>query len=161
MKSDEYEQLVSEIADEICKSAPEYNSLLRGSGHKNRIAGLSGYSHQIDVSLQGTERIFLIECKQWKNRVGVAEVLVIAGRASDIQAGFPEASIHAVLISMRGASRGALQLAQHFGINIEIATSVSDSGLRIGRFVHHAVSDGVGISDHCEAILMRKGVVIP
>ena len=160
MRAAEYEQLVSEIAEGICQSAPDLHRLALGSGHSNRIFGASGYSHQIDVSLQETGRIFLIECKRWKDRIGVAEVLVLAGRASDIKACSPECSVAAILVSMRGASQGAQQLAQHFGIAIEIATSASEFGLRIGKFAHQGLSDGLRMTAHPELTVLRKGVVI-
>jgi hypothetical protein len=160
VKPAEYEQLVAEIADGICQSASELQDLVIGSGHTNQIVGASGYPHQIDVSLQERGRLFIIECKRWKSRIGVAEVLVLAARASDIQSRFQEGSVTAVLVSMRGASAGAEQLARHFGVAVEIATSASEFGLRIGRFVHQAVADGLQMSDHCETSVMRKGVVI-
>lgn len=156
----EYEQLVSEIAKGICMSVPELHGLVPGSGRKNRILGASGYLHQIDVSLREMGHIFLIECKRWKKTIGVAEVLVLAGRASDIQACSPECLVTAIMVSVSGASRGAQKLARHFAIESEIATSPSEFGLRIGRFVHQAMSDGLRMTDHSEAAVIRKGFVL-
>ena len=156
MKAAEYEQLVSEIAEGICQSAPELHGLVPGSGHKNRISGASGYRHQIDVSLKESARMFLIECKRWKKRIGVAEVLVLAGRASDIQACSTGCSVKAIMVSMCGASEGAWQLAKHFGIDIETAQSASEFGLRIGKYIHQAVSDGLRMGDHCEISVINK-----
>jgi hypothetical protein len=160
MKAAEYEYLISEIAKGICQSAPDLQGLTLGTGHKNHILGASGYAHQIDVSLQETGRTFLIECKRWKDRIGVAEVLVLAGRASDIKACHPGCSVTAILVSIYGASRGAQQLARHFGINIEIATSAFEYGLRIGGVVHHAILEEPGLFDHTEATVTRQGVII-
>lgn len=160
MKPAEYEQLVADIANGIFTTAPELQGLVLGLGRSNQLLGASGYRHQIDVSLQEEKRVFLIECKHWNDRVGVAEVLVLAGRASDIQTQTPNCTVTAVLVSVKGASRGAQKLAQHFGIALEIAKSASEFGLRIGKFVHQAVSDGLGVSDHCEATIIRNGVVI-
>jgi Restriction endonuclease len=159
-KYEEYEQLVSEIAKDICQTAPELHGLVLGSGRNNRIRGASGYPHQIDVSLQETGRIFLIECKRWKKKIGAAEVLVLAGRVNDIQAYSPEFKVKAILGSMCGASQGARQLAQHFDIDIEIVTSASEFGLRIGRFVHQVVVSQAGFTDSATCTLTRGGVQI-
>lgn len=156
----EYEQLISEIAGGICQSAQELHGLKIGTGHKNRILGASGYSHQIDVSLHDSGRIFLIECKRWGKSIGVAEVLVLAGRARDIQVLSTECSVKAIIVSMRGASKGARLLAQQFDIAIEIAISASEFGLRIGRYVHQAMSEGVGLSASFELTVIKKGIII-
>lgn len=160
MKPAEYEQLVADIANDICRTAPELQGLVLGRGRNNKLLGASGYRHQIDVSLQEEKQVFLIECKHWNARVGVAEVLVMAGRARDIQAHTPNCTVTAVLVSVKGASRGAHKLAQHFGVEIEIAKSASEFGLRIGRFVHQAVSDDLSVSDHWEVTIIRNGVDI-
>lgn len=46
--------------------------------HNTKIKGLSGYEHQIDVSYRftiwRTEILVIVECKQYQNKVGVAEL---------------------------------------------------------------------------------------
>jgi hypothetical protein len=90
----EYEKLVEEIAKGIIKSAPNLEHLVIGSGRKNKITGASGYSHQIDLSLHESGRLFLIECKRWARNIGVAEVLVLAGRRNDIAERFSSESVN-------------------------------------------------------------------
>jgi len=156
----EYEKLVEEIAKGIIKSAPNLEHLVIGSGRKNKITGASGYSHQIDLSLHESGRLFLIECKRWARNIGVAEVLVLAGRRNDIAERFSSESVVPIMVSMRKASSGARKLAGHFGISLEIAISASKFGLRIGRYIHHGVQESMGISDDAGIEVTRKGVIL-
>ena len=86
----EYEQVVREIVAGICSVASDLSDLEVSSGRGNRILGSSGYRHQIDVSLRGRGRMYLIECKRLKRRVGVESIMVLAGRVADIQSANPE-----------------------------------------------------------------------
>ena len=161
MTPGQYEQLLAEIADGICRAAPDLQSLVLGSGRNNKIEGASGYGHQIDVSLQDPARLFIIECKYWTDRIGVQEVLVLCARTIDIAGRLKGCSITPILVSVKGASAGAVKLARHFGVTIEIAVSASEFGLRIGKFVTQAVTDRVVMSDHCEATVLRNNVEVP
>jgi hypothetical protein len=158
--STEYEQLVAEIANGIIKSSPDLQNLEVGSGRKNKIKGTSGYSHQIDVSLHEQGCLYLIECKRWTRSIGVAEVLVLAGRSNDIATQASSGSIVPIMVSMRKASSGAQKLAKHFGIALEIATSASEFGLRIGWHIHQAMYEGLSISEHSDVEVTRNGIII-
>lgn len=160
----EYEKLVSDIVAGIRQSVPELHDLEQGYnylGHHNRIDGKSGYKHQIDVSLKGMGRIFLFECKCWDKSIGVAEVLILAGRKNDIKAHYPEHEVTASMVSTKKASRNVTEkFAKHFGIEIEIATSPYEYGLRIGQNVHHALNSRVHFTDDPTYTLTRNGVQI-
>jgi len=61
----------------------------------------------------------LVDCKRWKSRVRVGEVLVLASRASDIRAKNPDLELWVSLLSTKGASKNAQILAKYFDIKIE------------------------------------------
>ncbi len=147
MNAADYENLVAEIAQDICQVAPELYGSSITSGRNNRIQGASGFRHQIDVSVTFQNTLYLIECKQWKKRIGAQEVLVLKGRQTDIQANYPHQAVYAVLISVYGASRQAKQLAQYFGIKIETAKSPAAFGLQIGRYIHEKFTSLMGLGD--------------
>lgn len=151
----EYEQLVAEIAAGICAGAPKLKGLVPGFGSKNRLVGASGYKHQIDVSLQAGKKIFLIECKRWEKKIGVPEVLILAARVGDIHDAQPGASIQGILASKVGASKNAKTLADYWGIQLEVIRSANEFGLRIGKYAHAAMSDGITFGDQVTATFIE------
>jgi len=160
VRSAEYEHLVSEICRTMCVTSPSINDLEVAWGAKNRLLGASGYKHQIDVSLEGHGRTFVFECKHWKRKIGLEEVLVLASRLADLQAARPESHISAAMVSLQQATRGAQQLARHFGITLDVGTSPSEYGLRIGNVVGQALSDGFSLGDRVIHEVRRNGVLI-
>lgn len=153
----EYEQLAADIARSIIEAAPELRDLDCRSGNRNRLRGASGYSHQIDVSLRGAKELYLIECKRWQKRIGVSEILVLAARGSDIAEAVTDLGIKTVIVSTQHASSGAIKLASHFNVNIEIVKSKMEFGMRIGHHIREAVHDRMRISDEMGAIVRRRG----
>lgn len=115
-------------------------------GCANKLPGTSGFNHQIDVSLHSNECIYLIECKLWRNKIGVDEVLVLAGRASDIAQEHQSLKIKSILASHSGFTDGAIKLAKHFDIDLEIIKSKKEFALRIGSKVTACITDTLGIS---------------
>src|SRR6266849_6613764 len=66
--------LVEQLEDPLPPGAANY-------GPTNKHIGASGFSHQIDVSVQTETELHLIECKCWNDPVTAEAVLVIAARA--------------------------------------------------------------------------------
>src|ERR1035438_1643058 len=58
--------------------------------HDKKYKGASGHDHQIDVSaeiiLAGCRILILVECKKYRNRVTISDVLELVGRIKDIGA---------------------------------------------------------------------------
>jgi hypothetical protein len=160
MSPDDYESLVASLVDGIRATAPEFQELHIGFGRSNRLLGASGYKHQIDVSLEGASRVFLLECKRWEYKIGVDEVMVLVARGADIAQARQNARIHCILASKVGSTRGAITLAHYFGIELEIIVSAHEYGLRLGKRVHVGVSDGVVFGDSCTATVIRNGEVV-
>jgi hypothetical protein len=87
----DYERLYAEITREVTR---DKNIAVIGEikhGYTNRIMGISGYEHQIDVSVEyqdrdKVKRLKLVECKLFaKDKIGIGDVLVFHARIKDIQ----------------------------------------------------------------------------
>jgi hypothetical protein len=151
----EYESVVSDIVAGICIGVPDLAGMKLGFGRANRLSGASGYKHQIDVSLSGPKEIYLIECKRWKSKIGVAEVMILAARGTDIAQSNDGIIVQAVLASTVGATKGAIKLAKYFRIQLEIVQSAQVFGLRIGKHISVGVADSFPIGDHVSVTVTK------
>jgi hypothetical protein len=80
-----YEEVTREIVEEVKKASPNLQKAVINHGTKNRVEGASGYSHQIDVSIEILgEKLFLVECKRYKSKVTLSDMLVLIARIDDI-----------------------------------------------------------------------------
>ena len=156
MSPDEYEQLVSEIVNEICTHAPPLAGVSAKYGKANKIPGRSGYKHQIDVSLSTNKDLYLLECKRWKDAVGVAEVMVLAARMNDVADANREIRVHSILASTKRASRGARALAAHFGVQLEIVESPLQFGMQVGKFISVGLHISAVASDSIDVEVRKK-----
>lgn len=106
MKSDEYEQLTKDCYDKFLNNPNEKLDCKVSFGRKNRIKGISGYMHQIDVSVEAKDRFWLIECKKWNKRISVAEYLTFLGRIRDISLNRKGQYLRGVIITKSGWQSG-------------------------------------------------------
>ena|SRR3982751_4954178 len=83
MNGPAYEALVERLAGELLVN-PHLQSCRLDSGARHRIVGVSGFRHQIDVSLRDEAALYLIEAKHWKKPVSVEAVLALGSRLRDI-----------------------------------------------------------------------------
>lgn len=134
-----YEALCHELVAGIMRGTPLQNYLLK-SGAKNRILGASGYKHQIDLSLIGEGRVFIFELKCLEKSIGVAEILVLAGRLNDISANFHGHSVNATIVSTKKPSKNVTPLARQFGLQVDIVEDLNSYGLSFANqhFIGHA-----------------------
>jgi hypothetical protein len=151
----EYEILVEELVKELSLSFRDMVGGISGSGRSNKIAGASGYKHQIDVCFTAMPWLVLVECKRWGTRVGVPEVLVLASRLADIKPTLPGQQIWVSLVSQKGASANAEKLARHFDIHIDVAQSAKDYSMRLRSQVNVCSQDGLPISDSYRVEVLR------
>src|SRR3954467_15657327 len=119
MTPDEYEQIAREIARSIFEHVEGVTPDKVGCGRKNRPPGISGYRHQIDVSVRGLQDLILIECKCWKKKVSVEAVLTFFGRIHDIAPTF-SGQIHGVMVTTKGFQPGVELLAKYYKIDLQI-----------------------------------------
>jgi len=77
--------------------------------HNVKMKGLSGFEHQIDVAyrfrLWEIEILVIVECKQYRNRVGIDDLLEFRSRIEDLRAH------KGILITSSGFQSGALEFA--------------------------------------------------
>jgi len=82
--------------------------------HNERIVDRLGHSRQFDVVIRGTfagqPMVGVIECKDYKGKVGTPDIDAFATKSQDINANFK------ILVSRRGFSKPALEKCQHYGI---------------------------------------------
>lgn len=109
--------------------------------------GKSAHKHEIDVSIElsiaGLEILILIECKHYKRKVGIENVLTLAQRMEDIGAH------KGVIVTTTGFQPGAEKIASAHKIALVTTVPVwrilMHATDRTGRSVGFRVSDGYTI----------------
>ncbi|MDD4881277.1 MAG: hypothetical protein PHR30_11310 [Gallionellaceae bacterium] len=155
MKGAAYEYLVTSLVQRLVQDT-RLASFKIGNGRKNRIFGASGYGHQIDVSISGPSFLCLIEAKHWNKPIGVDSILVLASRIADIQAKIPATKIHASIVSTRKETRGAAQLAPHFGISADVVSNQREFAVRIAEQVFIGFEERLTATSWMDAEVIRK-----
>ena len=150
----DYERLVASLLTTLAPNHPGLTSLTIREGSKSRVAGASGYAHQVDVAILSDSDLFLFECKYWKRRIGVHAVLALAARKMDIQAALPQVRVWAGLVSTQEPTRGARKLAEHFAVSLDTVANPSEYSVRMGTFLSVGVVDGATLTDS-EAVTER------
>jgi len=91
--------------------------------HNERIVDRLGQSRQFDVVIRGTfagqPMLGVIECKDYKGKVGTPDVDAFVTKSHDINANFK------ILVSRRGFSKPALDKCRHYGIQA-LSLTVND-----------------------------------
>ena len=81
----DFERIVKTIAREVKKVSPNLENAAINFGPRNKIQGASGFRHQIDVSIEiPGKRLVLIECKRYKSKVTLSDMLVLIARIDDV-----------------------------------------------------------------------------
>jgi hypothetical protein len=154
LKGTAYEALCHDLVAGITRGTPLQDYILK-SGARNRVAGASGYKHQIDLSLVGEERLFLFELKCLYKSIGVAEILILAARFSDISAAFPGHKVLASIVSTKRPSKNVFPLSRQFGLCVDVVENLNSYGLSFANqhFVGHV--EKAHAQDHCDAKVIR------
>jgi hypothetical protein len=152
----EYERLVANIVGGICAADQRFKQPDIKKRRTNRIRGASGFEHQIDVSLGQPGVLYLIECKCWKRKIGVAEMLVLVSRARDIQENDKGVSIMPIIVSQAGPTRGAKLIGQRFHVKIARAKSAREFGLQLGQSIFSATGEPLGLRDTVSVAVVEK-----
>lgn len=150
-----YEKLVADLLAGLRKGTA-LDGYAQGSGSANRFRGASGYRHQIDLSLSGPSELYIFELKCLEKSIGVAQVLVLAGRLADISAAHPNQDVQATMVSLKRPSRNAPSLAAQFKIKLEVVENLQSYGLSFSR--HHFVGhvEHLGFSDDMDLEVVRR-----
>lgn len=158
MKSTDYEQLVAELANKLV-SQPNPNSLVTvGSGSTNRIAGASGFKHQIDVSVSDPSRMLLIECKYWKKRIDPEACLAFAARVLDIRDVNKGREVTGQIVTTYSVTNGVRQIADYFNLGVERVFSAQKYSMRIWQTVGIGLTEGARANDTFIANVRKPGM---
>lgn len=135
-----YERLVAELIDALRQTLPIPAGQVHG-GRRSRWRGASGYEHQIDVAIDASDRLSLIECKHWGKDISTSPVLTHAARLQDIRDAERPRMVEAIIATKKGWSDAAKQLADHFGIWLWRVKSPIEFSARYHDHVSIGVSD--------------------
>jgi hypothetical protein len=155
MTDDEYERLVHDLLSDLVGGTPALLPSDVAGGAKNTIIGASGFAHQIEVSVRAQSFLVLVECKYWSRPVDAKAVLVLASRLADIRDANPSLDVRASLVSTKASTEGARVLAAHFGISLDIVSSIKEYAVRLRNQVFASVVEALSLSDRCDAEVIR------
>jgi hypothetical protein len=120
----EYEVFVAGLVADLLKK----RSISKlGSGATNRLKGISGVCHQIDVSFIDNHRspsaLVIIECKRLTERIALADVKVLKATLDDLvgHGGHPGVG-RGLLVSTQEPQSGAKDYAAYYGIDVQKTT---------------------------------------
>lgn len=113
MTPKDYERLVKSLTSTI------FDGLRAQAFHLKKYRGKSGQEYEVDVSFEVAvdtlEFLVLVECKRYKDRVGVDEITSFAYRLRDIGAH------KGIVVSPGGFQKGAVQVAKAERIALLVA----------------------------------------
>ena len=147
MNSTDYEQLVAELAQNLVSQSNSNPLVKIGWGSTNRIAGASGFEHQIDVSVSDPSRMLLIECKYWKKRIDPEASLAFAARVIDIGDNNKGREVIGRIVTTYNVTNGVRQIADYFNLGVDRVLSAQEYVLQIWNYVGIAVAEGAKAGD--------------
>jgi hypothetical protein len=148
MKWADYEALTARVAKQVGDGVSGLLGGKIGFGKTNLIRGASGFPHQIDVSVDATSMLLIVECKCWQHDVTPEAVLSIIARRLDIADHVK--SVVAVLATVKGFGPGAQQLAKHFGVELWHVTNEQEFVARALDVISLGVVSKSAMSDHVQ-----------
>jgi len=159
MTSSEYENLVSTLIVELTRGPGALGRVEVGSGRKNKIAGASGFRHQVDVSLKADWGLLLFDCKYWTDPVDAEAVLVMASRLADVRVANSELEVKAGIVSTKSPTIGAEVLARYFGVQLDVVSTPREYALRIRERFFLGLTEPLPVSLSEGAAIVAKGDV--
>lgn len=124
--SAKYEVFVAGLAQALLRNGDA--SQVR-FGVRNHVAGAYGVKHQVDVSFLDRATVphtlVLIECKYIRQPIKLAYVKVLKATVDDISIQQMNVRVQGILVSLRGAQRGASKYAAHYGIDLQVVADGS------------------------------------
>ncbi|PMO34443.1 hypothetical protein BCT11_03170 [Vibrio sp. 10N.222.52.B12] len=109
--------------------------------HDQKLKGLSGYTHQIDIIYKfrvwKIDLLVLVECKNYKNNVGVDDLLEFKSRVEDLRAH------KGLFVTTKGFQSGAIEFADANKIALLVAKGTQQNS------VLYSMSK-ISISERCQ-----------
>ena len=130
-------------------------------GLRNHLVGSCGVRHQLDVSFvdrsSSPHTLVVVECKYLRQPVKLAHVKVLKATIDDLaRSPRTKIAVKGILVSLRGAQRGAIDYAKHYNIDLQLVLDgsfyrfkyadlelVASSGIASGA--SYAVGHGVAL----------------
>jgi hypothetical protein len=157
MDYEDYERVVSHLASAIVSRAEGTRPDVR-YGRDNRVRGISGFEHQIDVTARMPQSLLLIECKCWKEKIPVGHLLTFLGRVIDIKAAEDDIDVIAALVSTIGYDPGAKVIADYYHIGLETVKSPEEFSIRYKKYLMVGLVERHELKDKAVAnVVKAKG----
>ncbi len=150
---DDYEKFIASLVDNIRKHGSTITNLR--SGRSNRLLGISGQSHQVDVSFIDNSSfqkptLVLIECKRNapKNHVPPSVPKILKYNADDITANpkYPDDAMM-IVTTTSAFSSGARRIAEYENICIQTVNHGPPFGFSYARLIQLFLMDSVKLND--------------
>lgn len=138
MNSTEYDEMVSKLVRNMTNSPDLIHLGTVKRGLNNKWCGVSGFYHQIDVSLENEREVLLVECKYWKRNVTAQSLLTLLARVIDIAKG-PDSKdrlVRGALVTSRGFQRGVDKLGKYYNRCLSTFEVSSDGEFKIKSHTH-------------------------
>lgn len=140
--SDNYEKFIHKLITAVKDSGRKITDLAYGG--QNRIQGICGQHHQIDVSFVDHDlpkaTLVLIECKQrGKKRIDLEHVKVLKATLDDIKADTAN-DVQAMIVTTIGAREGAQRFADFYEIKIEVVSNEQNFTFRYDNQIKAGIS---------------------
>jgi hypothetical protein len=136
MESEEYEQLISNISQELTNDTRLRSIGRKKFGKTNLWEGVSGFHHQIDVLIDNDSDVLLIECKAWKYAVDASVFLTFWARLLEIKENpkNKNLNIKGAIVTTKGWQSGVEKLVKYYA---EICSGfVVNEEIEVVKVVH-------------------------
>lgn len=147
LSAEKYEELVASLAEEIVAAVEGDEDHSVGCGSKNRVEGASGHEHQIDVSVNGPDYLYLAECKCWNSKVPVEMVLAFLGRVVDIRELPTIRRMIPTVVTTMGFQSGCQKIADQHGITLDVVRNEREFAMKYRDLIRTGTADGIVFGD--------------
>ncbi len=143
----EYERITSEIEAALFEQVEGVKPEQVNHGRLNLWEGISGFPHQIDVSVAGEKDVLLAECKCWNQEVDVPPFLTFLARILDIKPTEQSRTVHSAVVTTIGFDPGIKKLADYYEIKLHTVTSPTDFAVNYKNLFSISKGDKVKLLD--------------
>ena len=127
----DYEKLTKAIVGEVKKVSPNLEKAVINHGTKNKIEGASGFSHQIDVSIEiPNEKLFLIECKRYRSKVRLSDMLILIARIDDICKN-KKTKVIGIFFTTMGYTKPARKIGNYYNIELNTVKNIEHFAVQV------------------------------
>jgi|SRR5882724_528324 len=159
MNATDYEIVTGEIANSVFARAEGFPSENVKVGSKSKWLGQSGFTHQIDVAIEGDSDIIMVKCKHWKNRCIKAEhLLTFIARINDLRP-VTKKTIHPVIVTPYRFQSGCNMLAAFYKIDLDRIASAGNFAFAYKGIMRVGISPTTGaleIQGHAPIVFQSK-----